>query len=94
MVGLAAWVTEQSFAVPLFPNTSHEWLCVSLHTGYEPERPFFSCGVRADGQFQFELWAAVGHSRGRRLVPFEESRQVFLEYVALLQGMNGLLRPD
>ena len=63
MVGLTAWVAEQPFAAPLFPGTSHEWLCVDLHTGYNPDLPFFSCGARADGQFECELWAAVGRSR-------------------------------
>jgi hypothetical protein len=55
MVGLTAWVAEQPFAVPLFPGTSHEWLCVGMHTGYNPDRPFYSCGVRSDGQFECEL---------------------------------------
>ena len=63
MVGLTAWVAVQPFAAPLFPGTSHEWLCVHLHTGYNPDLPFFSCGARADGQFECELWAAVGRSR-------------------------------
>jgi hypothetical protein len=89
MIGLTAWVAEQPFAVPLYPNTSHQWLCVSLHTGYNPELPFFSCVVRGDGQFICELWAGIGRSRGRRVVPFETSHQVFAEYVALLHGADG-----
>ena len=89
MVGLTAWVAEQPFAAPLFPGTSHEWLCVHLHTGYKPELPFFSCGARGDGQFECELWAAVGRSRGRRVVPLDQARYVFAEFVALLHGIGG-----
>jgi hypothetical protein len=86
MVGLTAWVAEQPFAAPLFPSTSHEWLCVGLHTGYDPDRPFFSCLARVDGQFECELWAAVCSSRGRRVVPIDQAREVFAEFTALLLG--------
>jgi len=89
MVGLTAWVAVQSFAAPLFPGTSHEWLCVQLHTGYNPDPPFFSCGARADGQFECELWVAVGRSRGRRVVPFDQARKVFGEFVASLHAISG-----
>jgi hypothetical protein len=86
MVELTAWVAEQPFAASLFPGTSHEWLCVHLHSGYDPDRPFLSCGVRGGGQFECELWAAVGRSRGKRLVPFGQAREVFAEFVGLLHG--------
>ena len=49
MVGVTAWVAEQPFAAPLFPGTPHEWLCVHLQTGYNPDLPFFSCGRGATG---------------------------------------------
>jgi hypothetical protein len=93
MVGLTAWVAEQQFAAPLFPSTSHEWLCVDLRPGYNPDLPFFSCGARGDGQFECELWAAVGSSRGRRVVPLDQARGVFAEFVALLHGIGGRAEP-
>jgi hypothetical protein len=89
MVGLTAWVAVQPFAASLFPGTSHEWLCVHLHTGYNPNLPFFSCGARGDGQYECELWAAVGRSWGKRVVPFNQAREVFAEFVASLHGING-----
>lgn len=89
MVGVTAWVAEQPFAAPLFPGTPHEWLCVHLQTGYNPDLPFFSCGARGDGQFEYELWAAVGSRRGRRVVPLDQARDVFAEFVALLHGVGG-----
>jgi hypothetical protein len=39
MVALTAWVAEQPFAAPLFPGTSHEWLCVHPRPGYNPDLP-------------------------------------------------------
>ena len=66
MIELATWVAEQPFAGPLLPCTSHEWLCVQLHLGYNPDRPFFSCGIRADSQFEFSLWASVGRRLAHR----------------------------
>jgi hypothetical protein len=89
MVGLTAWVADQPFAAPLFPSTSLWHLCVHLHTGYNPDLPFFSCGARGDGQFECKLWASVGSSRGRRVVPLDQAREVFAEFVALLHGMAG-----
>jgi hypothetical protein len=89
MVGLTSWVAEQPFAAPLFPGTSHAWLCVHLHTGHDPDLPFFSCGMRGDGQFECELWASVGRSRGRRVVPVNQARETFREFVTLLHGMGG-----
>jgi hypothetical protein len=84
MVGLTAWVAEQPFAAPLFPGTSLWRLCVHLHTGYDPDRPFFSCGARGDGQFECELWAAVGSSRGKRVVQLGQAREVLVEFVGRL----------
>jgi hypothetical protein len=94
MVGLTTWVAEQPFAAPLFPGTSHEWLCVHLHAGYNPDLPFFSCGARSDGQFECELWAAVGRSRGQKVVPFGQAREVFEEFVGLLHGLGRNAEPD
>jgi hypothetical protein len=93
MVGLTAWVAEQPFAAPLFPGTSHEWLCVHLHAGYDPDRPFFSCGARGDGLFVCVLWAAVGRRRGKRLVPLDQTREVFAEFVGLLHGLAADAEP-
>ena len=93
MVGLTAWVAEQPFAAPLFPGTSHEWLCVHLHTGYYPDLPFFSCGARGDGEFECELWAAVGRSRGKRVVPLGQAREAFAEFVGLLHGLAADAEP-
>jgi hypothetical protein len=92
MVGLTAWVAEQPFSAPLFPGTSHAALCVHLHTGYNPNLPFFSCEVRGDGQFECELWATVGRSRGKRVVPFDQAREVFAEFVKLLHGIKSHAR--
>ena len=93
MVGLTAWVAEQPFAAPLFPGTSLTSLCVHLHTGYNPDRPFFSCGVRGDGQFECKLWAAVARSRGEQVAPFEHAREVFMEFVGLLHGLAADAEP-
>lgn len=87
MVELTAWVAEQTFAVSLFPFTSHEWLCVGLHAGYDPDRPLFACVVQADGLFNYELRDAVGHRRRKLVVPFGKARKVFVEFVGLLQGL-------
>jgi hypothetical protein len=93
MVELTLWVAEQPFAAPLFPYTSHQWLCVGLHPGYRPGLPFFSCGVRNDGQFEFKLWAEVGRSRGKKVVPLEQAREAFREFASLLHGMSGRAEP-
>ena len=93
MTGLTAWVAKQPFAAPLYPFTSHEWLCVGLHTGYKPERPFFSCGVGAGGQFRCSLWAAVGESLGERVVPFEQAGEVFAEFTSQLLGCSPDAEP-
>ncbi|MBX7104586.1 MAG: hypothetical protein K1X57_10930 [Gemmataceae bacterium] len=87
MVGLTAWVAEQPFAASLFPATSHEHLCVQLRSGYNPDLPLISCTATGDGQFACELWAAVGSSRGQRVVPLCHARGVFAEFVAFLQGL-------
>ncbi|HEX4792180.1 MAG TPA: hypothetical protein VH370_00220 [Humisphaera sp.] len=89
MVGLTAWIADQSFAAPLFPNTSHEWLCVSLHKGYKPDLPFFSCCARADGKFECEFCDKAGHGQGKRVVPFEQSREIFTDFVALLHKASS-----
>lgn len=93
MIELTAWVGEQPFATPLFPATSHEWLCVHLHAGYNPDLPFFSCGVHGYGWFECELWASVGSSRGRRVVPIDQAREVFAEFVGLLNDISGSDEP-
>jgi hypothetical protein len=93
MVGLSSWVGEQPFAASLFPGTSHEWLCVHLRPGYNPDLPFFSCGARADGEFECELWAAVGRSQGSRVTPFGQAREVFAEFVGQLHQIGRIAGP-
>ncbi len=90
MVALTSWVAEQPFAAPLYPGTSHEWLCVDLHIGYNPDLPFFSCGVRSDGRFECELWVSVGSSQDRRVVALDQAREVFAEFVVLLHGIGQM----
>jgi len=75
------------------PGTSHGWLCVGLHTGYNPNLPFISCGARSDRQFECELWAAVGTSRGRRIVPIDHACEIFAEFVGLLNGAGRSAEP-
>jgi hypothetical protein len=87
MVELTGWVARQPWAAGLFPNTSHEWLCVKLKPGYDPDRPFFSCGARADGQFECELWAAVGRTLERRLFPLSEAQSAFWNFARRLEGI-------
>jgi hypothetical protein len=94
MVGLTEWVAKQPFVAKIFPGTSHEWLCVHLHTGYNPDLPFFSCGVREDGQFECELWAAVGSSRGKREVLFRQACETFAEFVGHLHRVAAEAEPS
>jgi hypothetical protein len=84
MVGLTAWIAQQPFAAPLFPGTAHEWLRVHLHTGRKSDLPFFSCAMRSDGRFEGELWASVGNSRGRWVVPLKQTRGLFVKLVDML----------
>jgi hypothetical protein len=94
MVGLTGWVAEQPFAASLYPGTSHECLCVHLHTGYNPRLPFFSCAPRGEGQFEFELWAAVGSSLDRRVTALDQVRETFTEFVRLLRSIGGGAEPS
>ncbi len=89
MVGLTAWISEQPLAAQLYPSTSHEWLCVHLLPGYNPDQPFFSCGARADGQFECELWAKVAQSLSRQLVPLDSASALVTEFVCKLMGTGA-----
>jgi hypothetical protein len=89
MVSLAAWVGQQPYAAQLYPGTSHEWLCVDLLPGYDPDRAFFSCGARPGGQFECELWASVGRSLGQQVVPLDEARTLFMEFVGRLTAIRA-----
>lgn len=88
MVELTSWIAEQPFAAPLYPSTSHEWLCVSLRAGYHPDLPFFSCVARGDGRFECELWVKVGRSHCNRVVVYlGQAREAFTEFVGLLHAL-------
>ena len=87
MVELTAWVAQQPWAAVLFPSTSHEWLCVTLKPGGDPDAPFFSCGAGSDGQFDCELWAAGGRRLERRLFPMNEAQSAFWNFVRRLEGV-------
>lgn len=87
MVQLAVWLSDQPMAARLYPGTSHEWLCVSLVPGYNPDLPFFSCGTRGEGMFECELWKAVGRRWGKRLFPWEEATKAFAEFVKDLDAI-------
>lgn len=87
MVELTDWVAQQPWAARLFPNTSHEWLCVKLKPGYDPDAPFFACGARSDGQFECTLCAKVGHDLEKRRFPIEEAQAAFWNFVRRLEGV-------
>lgn len=84
MVGLTDWVAGQAFAAPLLPQTSHEWLCVQTDPGYNPDLPFFSCGVRADGLFELSLWASARRRLDHRRVSRDASQATFEEFAGRL----------
>jgi hypothetical protein len=88
MIGLAEWAAAQPMAATLYPGTSHEWLTVSLHPGYEPELPFFAAGARGDGQFQCELFRAVGRQLHSWVGPLEQARRMFTEFVGRLGAVT------
>ena len=87
MVKLTDWVAQQPWAALLFPNTSHAWLCVKLKPGYDPDLPFFACGVRSDGQFECTLYAKVGRNLERRRFPMEEAQFAFWNFVQRLEDV-------
>jgi hypothetical protein len=87
MIGLAEWVAGQPMAAKLYPGTSHEWLTMSLHPEYQPELPFFAARVRGDGQFQCELFEAVGCQLHSRVGPLEQARTMFIEFVGRLEAV-------
>ena len=88
MIGITAWVGEQPFGARLYPGTSHEWLCVDLHPGYNPEQPFFSCVTKADWQFECTLWERVGRRLSRQIVPIDQAQLLFTDYVGKLLGKS------
>ena len=86
MVFLTEWVADQPWAEGLYPNTSHEWLCVKLVPGYDSDVPFFACVARPDGQFECDLLSRVGRSLERRTFPVNEARSAFWNFVQRLNS--------
>jgi|SRR5579871_5221352 len=89
MVALTTWIGEQPFATNLYPSTSHEWLCVHLVPGFNRDQSFFSCCVKAGGEFECEAWAKVGQSLCRKSVPLDQDRMLFTEFVGKLTGADA-----
>jgi len=87
MVELAEWLATQPAAAKLYPGTSHEWLTVHLHPGYQPGRPFFAAGVRGDGQFLCKLHESVGCPLHSWVGPLEQARSKFMEFVGRLEAI-------
>ncbi len=87
MVGLAEWAAAQPMAARLYPGTSHDWLVVGLHPGYQPELPFVSCRVRPDGPFECHQSAKVGHELRDWTGPMEQARVVFGEFIGHLEAL-------
>jgi hypothetical protein len=72
MIDLTKWVAAQPMAAKLYPGTSHEWLTVGLGPGYQPELPFFAACSGLDGQFQCELYLAVGRQLHKWVGPLDQ----------------------
>lgn len=77
MVDFTEWVGSQSFAAMLYPNTSHEHLCVRLRPGHLPDGPVIFAGVRPDGQFECGLRGRKEQLLVRRTSPIESAHEVF-----------------
>jgi hypothetical protein len=91
MVELVEWVAAQPIAARLYPGTSHAWLMVGLHPGYEPGRPFFSAGYGwpvNQRRFEYKLWSSVGRLLDTRVVPVAQVREVFAEFVQRLDSIR------
>jgi hypothetical protein len=86
MVEFSRWAAAQPWSRELYPNTSHQWLCVKQGSGYHPDEPFVSAAVRADGQFECEHWSKVGVLRRSRVCPIEKAPEVFESFILLLRG--------
>jgi hypothetical protein len=87
MVGLAEWVAAQPMAARLYPGTSHEWLTVGLHPGYQPELPFFASCSGGDGLFRCELYGAVGRQLHTWAGPLDQAPAAFTEFVGRLEAV-------
>lgn len=83
MVEIAAWIGQQPFAGAIFPNTSHEWLCVQSRPGYHPGSPAVSCGVHRDHRFECERWDRW-QLLDRWVLPLELARAGLAESVGWL----------
>jgi len=59
---------ERLQALPEFeqlkPCTSHFWLLVMKHEGYQPELPFISVHCNPDGSFTLQLFRSVAEPAG------------------------------
>lgn len=89
MTVLAQWISKQSFAAKLFPNTSHLSLCVGLLPGYNPNQPFFSVTVLENGDFDYQMWVKVGHLRNSMECSSDQAQSVFIEFVGWLEATAG-----
>jgi hypothetical protein len=91
MVALARYVSEQPFAVKLFPDTSHLSLCVGLLPGYNPDKPFFSVNVLQRERFRFEMWGKVGTRLYISECPNQHVQSLFVEFVGWLNVTAGAI---
>lgn len=89
MVDLTAWASEQPFAAHLYPCTSHQWLCIQLLPGYNPDQPNFACGVKSEGQFECSLWVKGQRRLIRQTVPIDQARLLFMDFVDKLKAANA-----
>jgi hypothetical protein len=85
MIALAEWVRDQPMASLLYPGISLDWLTVSLTPGYHADRPFFKCGIRADGRFEFELRGADGESRMKETLSPSQASDAFARFAEELK---------
>ena len=87
MTQLTTWVADQPFADLLYPNTSHQFLCVSLQDGYDIEGPFFSCCNDRNGEVKFQLWKKVGHLLTEKKCNIMEIQEHFTLFVKDLKAL-------
>jgi len=87
MIELVKWVAAQPMAARLYLGTSHEWLTVGLHAGYQPELPFFVACSGGDGQFRCELFGAVGRPVHKWVGPLDHAPSAFTEFVGRLEAV-------
>lgn len=84
MAELAEWISKQSFAAPLFPSTSHQWLCVALHPDFDPDAAKFFCCTRPDGQFEFSQRNLAVYDQGKQFCAPGDARETFQKFASIL----------